>query len=66
MKPGSTRCDSCGKEQPAWAVTKCPMCGKYTCTQCGRRLHGRQFCSLRCADFFFRGNGDDEEPDAEA
>jgi hypothetical protein len=41
------------------------MCGKSTCSQCGRRLHGRQFCSLRCADFFFRGDNEDEDVDGD-
>jgi hypothetical protein len=65
VQPGLTRCELCDQEQPAWAVTRCPMCGKNACSRCGRRLHGRQFCSLRCADFFFRGDGEDEDSETE-
>jgi hypothetical protein len=41
------------------------MCGKSTCTQCGQRLHGRQFCSLRCADYFIRGDSEDDDLETE-
>jgi hypothetical protein len=52
-------CDSCGTEQPIWDLTKCHMCGKTVCRKCASFAYGRYFCSIRCAQYFFHGEGDE-------
>ena len=58
-------CEACRKELPAWALSKCPICGHLTCHKCARQAYGREFCSDRCAHYFFRADGDDEDESAE-
>ncbi len=53
-------CDTCGAEKPVWELTKCHMCGKTTCHTCASFAYGRYFCSSRCAQYFFHGEGDGE------
>jgi hypothetical protein len=54
------KCDTCGEDQPVWELTKCSMCGKITCRKCATFAYGRYFCSSRCAQYFFHGEGEDE------
>ena len=57
-------CDTCGKHQPTWAVTRCHVCGKTACQKCATFAYGRYFCSKGCAMFFFHAEGEeDDEPD---
>jgi len=55
------RCERCRREQPPWAMTKCPICSSRICQKCGHFAYGRYFCSTRCAGEFFTGDGDDED-----
>lgn len=56
-----SRCAACEKEQPAWALKACPMCGRVVCVKCAVFEYGRTFCSSGCAAQFFYGDGDDSE-----
>ncbi|MCS7183508.1 MAG: hypothetical protein NZ869_10425 [Thermoanaerobaculum sp.] len=56
-------CPRCNQPRPGWSVRQCPICGQFSCMRCGVLQYGRQFCSPRCAAFFF--HGDPEEMDQE-
>jgi len=45
-------------------LRKCPVCFKYVCDDCGLSKSGRWFCTIVCADYFFYGEDEDEQPDA--
>lgn len=55
-----SRCEVCGREASAWALTMCPMCAKVVCRKCGYFEFGRTFCSRDCAILFFHGDDEDE------
>ncbi|MFH1176726.1 MAG: hypothetical protein V1750_04905 [Acidobacteriota bacterium] len=60
-EPRGNRCIKCGRENPFWAVGSCVICGNAICHRCATPAYGRSFCSERCADFFFHGEGEDAE-----
>jgi hypothetical protein len=53
------QCTVCEKDEVEATLSKCPICFKWVCQECGTREYGRLFCSRRCADQFFFG--EDEE-----
>ncbi|MGQ9496632.1 MAG: hypothetical protein ACUVRY_10375 [Thermoanaerobaculaceae bacterium] len=57
-------CERCGQERPAWSVKECPICGRRACLRCGTVQYGRQFCSPRCAAFFFHGDPEEVEEES--
>jgi hypothetical protein len=52
-------CTVCEKSDVEATLSKCPICFKLVCQDCGKREYGRVFCSRLCANQFFFG--DDEE-----
>ncbi len=53
-------CTVCQKDEQEVTLSKCPICFKPVCQDCGRREYGRVFCSQRCAHLFFFGDDEDE------
>jgi hypothetical protein len=53
-------CVTCQKDEQEVTLSKCPICFKSVCQDCGRHAYGRMFCSQRCANLFFFGDDDDE------
>jgi hypothetical protein len=53
-------CTVCQKDEQEVTLSKCPICFKPVCQDCGRREYGRVFCSQRCSHLFFFGDDDDE------
>ena len=54
-------CAVCGKDFADWAIVPCVICGRPVCHKCAQLAFGRSFCSQACSEFFFHGEGDDEE-----
>ncbi len=54
-------CCVCGAVPAAWASKVCPICARTVCVKCGHTAYGRTFCSARCAEFFFHGDGDEDD-----
>jgi len=56
-----TWCPNCGRSVDEADLEQCVICRKHFCPYCGETGFGRRFCSLRCRDFFFFGEGDEAE-----
>jgi hypothetical protein len=54
-------CCRCGKTALVVRLEKCAICHKFFCRPCAVRRHGKTFCSRECADFFFFGDGEEED-----
>jgi len=52
-------CVTCNASDKEQRLEKCPVCFKWTCTQCGVGQYGRIFCTKKCADAFFFGDDDE-------
>jgi len=57
---GIMNCIECQKDEMESTITKCPICFKWICNDCGNKSMGRVFCSKRCAEQFFFADDDDE------
>ena len=55
------RCHSCDRTIDEVGLRKCPICFKHFCDEHSHHQSGRPFCSKGCAEFFFFGDGDDDE-----
>lgn len=42
------------------ALRECAICRTLFCPSCAIRGYGREFCSARCRDYFFFGDGEEE------
>ena len=59
-------CPRCGEEVTEGdPLQACSICRTPFCERCAVIGFGRYFCSSRCRDFFFHGDGEEEE-EAEA
>jgi len=56
-------CPLCGVSVPARRLHTCAICKAVHCEFCAKVDFGRTFCSARCRDFFFWGDGEEEEKD---
>ena len=56
-------CPQCGLQTPESGLQSCAICGNLTCDYCAKVDFGRPFCSARCRDFFFWGDGEQDEKD---
>ena len=54
-------CVFCEKTFSRYDLTRCPICHKQTCEPCGMAKGGKKFCSQFCAEYFFYGDGGDDE-----
>lgn len=52
-------CATCQKSDVEATLSKCPICFKWVCQDCGKREYGRVFCSRLCANQFFFGDDDE-------
>ena len=54
-------CHASDEDKDRWvSLQKCPICFKQVCEGCGEKSMGRLFCSRRCAQAFFFGDGEEE------
>ena len=49
-------CFRCEEPKPGTELSKCPLCFKLFCEEHAHAMSGRQFCSTRCAQYFFFGD----------
>ena len=56
------RCHRCGAGPEEERLQKCPTCHQCTCHDHAWRRGGKSFCSKRCAEEFFYGEGPEDEP----
>ena len=52
-------CCSCSEPRENATLSKCPVCFRRFCEEHAHAMSGRQFCSKRCAQYFFFGDPDD-------
>jgi len=55
-----TWCPNCGEPAEEDTLRECVICRTLFCPACAVRGYGREFCSTRCRDFFFFGDGEEE------
>jgi len=53
-----TWCPACQRAVEEDALTTCLICRSLFCPGCAVPGYGREFCSTRCRDYFFFGDGD--------
>lgn len=58
-------CLGCGKSEEEATLSRCPICYKPFCDEHAYPYSGRNFCGVRCAEYFFFG-GSDEDGDDDA
>jgi len=56
-------CLVCKKTDDEIFLNKCTICFKRYCDEHAHLMSGRNFCSKRCADYFFFPEDDDESED---
>lgn len=56
-------CPLCGLEVPESELETCVVCKAQYCQYCAKLDFGRTFCSTRCREFFFWGDGEQDEKD---
>ena len=56
-------CPLCGLVVPVNELRECTICRSFSCDYCAIIGFGREFCSRRCRDFFFWGDGEHDEKD---
>ena len=56
-------CQQCGIRVPESEMKACAICGNRLCGYCAKLDFGRFFCSSRCRNFFFWGDGEHDEKD---
>ena len=56
-----TWCPVCRSPVFEEALKVCVICRRLFCHRCAVQGYGREFCSTRCRDFFFYGEGEDGE-----
>jgi hypothetical protein len=54
-------CVGCQVNDQDERLSKCPICFKWVCENCGFRSMGRVFCSKKCSAQFFFGDDEDGE-----
>jgi hypothetical protein len=52
-------CGICGTSEDEKRLSKCPICFKPFCEDCGSMMSGRKFCSKYCAEYFFHAEEDE-------
>ena len=62
------RCFQCGRTRLEVYLDHCIICRRAFCRTCGIDRHGKRFCSIHCAGYFFFGEeeGKEEEDGEEA
>ena len=56
-------CEQCERDASTDELRLCMICRSLFCRRCAVMAYGREFCSVSCSEFFFHGDGDDEETD---
>jgi hypothetical protein len=56
-------CPGCDRPVADDELHACLICRSLFCQRCAVSGFGRQFCSSRCRDTFFYGDGEDDERD---
>jgi len=54
-----TWCPVCGSAVPEKILHQCMICRRLFCRRCAVEGYGRLFCSTRCRDYFFYGDGEE-------
>ena len=56
-------CSVCGNVEPPERLSRCDICRKMYCDDCGYRAYGgRRFCSEPCGRaYYFQGEDDDDK-----
>lgn len=60
--PGDRICRGCEATSDTRFLERCTICHKDFCDDCGIRGHGKRFCTQGCADVFFFGSEDPDDP----
>ena len=55
-------CAQCETGLTAASLTRCPICHKIVCENCRRNKGGKYFCSRFCAEYFFYGDLEEDDP----
>jgi len=55
-----TWCPNCHEPVAEEMLRECAICRTLFCPACAVRGYGREFCSVRCRDYFFFGDGEEE------
>ena len=56
-----TWCPACDQTVPEESLRLCVICRGRFCQHCTVFGFGREFCSVKCRDLFFYGDGDEAE-----
>jgi len=56
-------CPGCNHRIQAGELRLCIMCRSLFCHRCAVEGYGRTFCSDRCREYFFHGDGEASEED---
>ncbi len=59
-----TWCPTCHSPVAEDALARCIICRGLFCPGCAVRGYGREFCSERCRDYFFFGDGEPESEES--
>ena len=59
-----TWCPVCRETVPEGALQECIICRSLFCQRCAVAAYGHVFCSTRCKDYFFYGDGEEFEEEA--
>ncbi len=54
-------CIHCEKSFSRFDLHVCPICHKQSCGGCSVSRGGKHFCSQFCAQYFFYGDGGEDE-----
>ena len=55
------QCSRCQVSEEERRLQICPTCKKPFCHECTVIVGGKGFCTRGCGDYFFFGDGDDDE-----
>ncbi len=56
-----TWCPVCREPVPEGSLHGCVICRSLFCHRCAVSGYGHEFCSTRCRDYFFYGDGEESE-----
>ena len=54
-------CSRCQVSEEERRLESCATCKKPFCHECAYQVGGKEFCAKVCGEFFFFGDGDDED-----
>ena len=54
-------CEKCGRGVAVNDLRRCVICRSLFCYRCAVMGYGREFCSVSCSEFFFHGEGDEQD-----